>query len=66
MRNIISKFNECWIPDYAGIKNLSGDLGQVTDKNIQKTMIGYFYSADRDYGMRLAKALGFTQKDFMH
>ncbi|WP_165748510.1 catalase [Cellulophaga sp. Z1A5H] len=48
------------------IKNLSGDLGQVTDKNIQKTMIGYFYRADRDYGMRIAKALGFSQKDFMN
>jgi hypothetical protein len=47
------------------IKNLSGDLGQVTDKNIQMTMIGYFYQADRDYGMRIAEALGFSAKDFM-
>jgi len=48
------------------IKNLSGDLGAVTDKNIQKTMIGHFYQADRNFGMALAKALGFSQKDFMH
>lgn len=47
------------------ISNLAGDLGQVKDKNIQKTMIGYFYKADAEYGMRLAKALGFSQKDFM-
>lgn len=48
------------------IKNLSGDLGAVTDKNIQKTMIGHFYQANRNFGMALAKALGFSQKDFMH
>lgn len=46
------------------IKNLVGDLGQVTDKAIQKTMITYFYRADSDYGMRVATALGFSQKDF--
>ena len=46
------------------IKNLSGDLGQVKDKNIQKIMIGYFYKANKDYGTRLAKALGFSAKDF--
>jgi len=46
------------------IKNLAGDLGQVKDKNIQKTMITYFYRADRDYGMRVAEALGFSAKDF--
>ena len=28
-------------------------------------MITYFYKADRDYGMRIAVALGFSQKDFM-
>ena len=47
------------------IKNLSGDLGQVADKNIQMTMITYFYKADRNYGMRIAEALGFTAKDFI-
>ncbi len=46
------------------ISNLVGDLGQVTDKNIQKTMITYFYRADKDFGMRLAKALKFSMKDF--
>lgn len=46
------------------IINLAGDLGQVKDKNIQKVMIGYFYKADSDFGMRLAKALGFSMKDF--
>ncbi len=47
------------------IRNLVGDLGQVTNKNIQKKMITYFYKSDRDYGIRVAKALGFTEKDFM-
>lgn len=28
-QNIISKFDECWVPDHSGIKNLSGDLGHV-------------------------------------
>ena len=46
------------------IINLVGDLGQVKDKEIQKIMVSYFYKADRDYGMRVAKALGFTMKDF--
>jgi catalase len=46
------------------IKNLVGDLSQVKDKNIQKTMITFFYRADSNYGMRVAEALGFSQKDF--
>lgn len=46
------------------IKNLVGDLGQVTNKEVQKKMITHFYRADRDYGMRVAKALGFSAKDF--
>ena len=46
------------------IKNLCGDLGQVTDKEIQKKMITFFYRADSNYGMRVAEKLGFSQKDF--
>ncbi len=26
-QKIISKYNECWVPDHIGTKNLSGDLG---------------------------------------
>ena len=47
------------------IANLTGDLGQVKDKAIQMKMITFFYRADRDYGMRVATALGFTAADFM-
>ncbi|WP_317197664.1 catalase [Neotamlana laminarinivorans] len=47
------------------ISNLAGDLAKVKDKNTQKTMITYFYKADRNYGMSLAKALGFSMSDFM-
>ncbi len=46
------------------ISNLVGDLKQAS-KEVQKKMITHFYLADRDYGMRLAKELGFTQADFM-
>ncbi|WP_035090544.1 catalase [Aquimarina macrocephali] len=46
------------------ISNLAGDLGQVKSKDIQKKMITHFYRADKDYGMRVAKALGFSAKDF--
>lgn len=48
------------------IANLAADLGQVKNKEVQKKMITHFYLADRDYGMQLAKALGFTKEDFMH
>lgn len=37
-QNIISKFNECWVPDHSGLNNLSGRLGHV--ENI-KTPIRY-------------------------
>lgn len=47
------------------ISNMVGDLGQVRNKEVQKKMITHFYLADREYGMRLAAALGFTQADFM-
>jgi uncharacterized protein (TIGR00661 family) len=30
-QKIISKFNECWVPDYNGEYNLSGTLGHVDD-----------------------------------
>ena len=46
------------------IKNLCGDLGQVTNKEIQKKMITFFYRADSNFGMRVAEKLGFAQKDF--
>ena len=28
-QKIISKFNECWVPDHIGTKNLSGNLGHI-------------------------------------
>ena len=31
-RNIIEKFDECWVPDYKGSKNLGGKLSQVNLK----------------------------------
>lgn len=45
------------------IKNLVSDLGQVTDKNIQGIMVGYFYRADADYGKRLAAALNLSREE---
>ena len=40
------------------IKNLSADLGQVKSAQIKQTMVSHFYQADRDYGTRLAAAVG--------
>ncbi|MCA0152123.1 glycosyltransferase [Winogradskyella vincentii] len=39
-QNIISKFDECWVPDHKGANNLSGDLGHGTFDKIQLKYIG--------------------------
>ena len=38
-RNIIQKFDECWVPDHKGAKNLGGKLSQV-NLNIPTQYIG--------------------------
>ena len=48
------------------ISNLVDDLGQVKNKDVQKKMITFFYLANREYGMRVAAALGFTKADFVN
>lgn len=45
------------------INNLTGDLAQVTDKNVVRKMVGYFYMADSDYGKRLAGKLNITREE---
>lgn len=45
------------------IKNLSADLKTVTNKDVVRKMVGYFYMADSDYGKRLARALGLTREE---
>jgi catalase len=45
------------------ITNLSDDLKVVTNKNVARKMVGYFYMADADYGKRLAKELNFTREE---
>ncbi|OXA95868.1 catalase [Flavobacterium oncorhynchi] len=45
------------------IKNLSGDLMSVTNKDVVRKMVGYFYMADSDYGKRLAKALNLSREE---
>lgn len=45
------------------IKNLSGALNSVRNKEIVKIMISYFYQADKDYGTRLLKATSLTFED---
>ncbi|MDB5397234.1 MAG: catalase [Rhodospirillales bacterium] len=40
------------------IKNLSADLGQVKSMEIKEAMLSHFYQADKDYGTRLAAAVG--------
>ncbi|GAA0454648.1 catalase [Microbacterium terregens] len=39
------------------VKNLAGDLGQVTSMRVKTMMLSYFYQADKDYGTRVAKAV---------
>jgi catalase len=40
------------------IKNLAADIGRIENEQIKDAMIGHFYQADKDYGVRLAKAVG--------
>ncbi|MEI9987883.1 MAG: catalase, partial [Aliidongia sp.] len=40
------------------IKNLAADLGQVKNEQIKDAMVSHFYRADKEYGTRLAKAVG--------
>lgn len=37
---IISKFDECWVPDIEGVNNLSGKLGHLKDSNLNIKYIG--------------------------
>ncbi len=45
------------------IKNLTGDLSQVKNRDVVRKMVGYFYMADADYGKRLAAALKLTREE---
>ncbi len=38
--NIIKKFNECWVPDTKGVKNLSGKLSRQSTKDIKVKYVG--------------------------
>ena len=44
------------------IKNLAADLGQVKSMQIKEAMVSHFYKADKDYGTRLAAAVGVDVK----
>jgi catalase len=45
------------------VKNLAGDLSQVRDAKVKARMVGFFYTANADYGTRLAKAVGIKVDD---
>ncbi len=45
------------------ISNLAGDLGQVRDENIKAQMVTHFYLADKEYGQRIANAVGVDLAD---
>lgn len=45
------------------ISNLSGALKQVGNNETVAKMIFYFYQADREYGMRLAKELNLSREE---
>jgi len=44
------------------IRNLAADLGQVKSMQIKEAMVSHFYKADKDYGTRLAAAVGVDVK----
>ncbi len=39
-QNVIKKFTECWVPDMAGTPNLTGNLGHLTNTNLNLKYIG--------------------------
>jgi uncharacterized protein (TIGR00661 family) len=39
-QSFISKFNECWVPDYKDVPNLSGDLGHPENFAASTTYLG--------------------------
>lgn len=39
-QNIIKKYTECWVPDFSGIPNLTGELGHVKNTNLNLKYIG--------------------------
>ncbi len=45
------------------IKNLAADLRQIKNVDIKRAMVSHFYQADKDYGTRLAAAVGVDVKD---
>jgi catalase len=45
------------------VKNLAADLGQVRDARVKARMVGFFYTANVEYGTRLAKAVGVKVDD---
>jgi catalase len=45
------------------VKNLAGDLGEVTSPRTRTVMVSYFLQADRDLGARLAKAVNVPISD---
>ncbi|MCY1042295.1 catalase [Corallococcus sp. bb12-1] len=45
------------------VKNLAGDLGLVRDAKVKARMVGFFYTANADYGTRLAKAVNVKLDD---
>ncbi|RYZ36524.1 MAG: catalase [Myxococcaceae bacterium] len=45
------------------VKNLAGDLGLVRDPKVKARMVGFFFTANADYGTRLAKAVNVKLDD---
>ncbi|ADO72528.1 catalase [Stigmatella aurantiaca] len=45
------------------VKNLAGDLNQVSNPVVKARMVGFFFSANPEYGTRLAKAVGVSLDD---
>src|SRR5690606_22557584 len=39
-KKFINSFNECWVPDFSGAENLSGELGHVNSVKIPLKYMG--------------------------
>jgi catalase len=45
------------------VGNFAGDLGRVRDQQVRLRILSFAYQADKDYGSRLAKAVGESVED---
>jgi len=55
IQNYIGHFNECWIPDYQGENNLSGDLSHPVPKGVNAKYMGPLSRFEQPTGLNTNK-----------